>query len=132
MKEPTPKLPGSFVKAPNELLTRPTISDAALHLWLVIAAFAWNNEGFPNIQTLVYHMRRSRGRIFELLTELETSGYLERSKGKRNMNCYKLLIPSQEAQDSGPVQDSRLVQNLDQSSPGFRTQKSQVRRITLQ
>ena len=85
----------TFTILPNTFIMNPNISSDAKCLMLVLQQYAWtNNEVFPSVKTLLYHLAWSEHIYRKARKELEDKGFIEviqqRDEGKFNHNIYIL------------------------------------------
>lgn len=85
----------SFTILPNTFIMNPDVSSDAKCLMLVLQQYAWtNNEVFPSIKSLLYHLGWSEHTYRRARKELEEKGFIEvqqqKEEGKFGHNIYIL------------------------------------------
>lgn len=75
----------SFTILPNTFIMNPDVSSDAKCLMLVLQQYAWtNNEVFPGVKSLLYHLGWSEHIYYKARKELEDKGFIEVHQQKEN------------------------------------------------
>ena len=88
---------GGFTILPNSFIMNPHISSEAKCLMLLLMQYAWNgnDDVFPSVETIIYHLNWSKDRFQKYKKELTEKGFIVVSQAKSEQgqfshNIYKL------------------------------------------
>ena len=80
---------GGFTQVPNFILKNPAVSVGAKVAYAMFLSYAWHNDScFPGQDRLAQDMGMSRGRVTQLIADLEEAGLVtiqRRGQGKTNV-----------------------------------------------